>query len=179
VVVWDPKNEGEADVVFAGAQIRPAAFTFLLTKVCGHPTVPCAPEVLERLQIDPVPGPGDRHGTAFHIPVDLAGGSGTGVSAAERAATVRRLANPAASPQDFLRPGHVHPLRARPGLLAERPGHTEATVALCLAAGLPPVGVCCEVMNPDGTMAGAADAEIAALRWRLPLIEMSDLRRFL
>jgi 3,4-dihydroxy 2-butanone 4-phosphate synthase len=179
VVVWDPHTESEGDVIFAGAQLRPAAFTFLLTEACGHPTVPCAPEILDRLDIGPIPGPGDRHGTACHIPVDLAAGTGTGVSAAERAATVRRLAHPKAIPADFLRPGHVHPLRARPGLLTERAGHTEATVALCLVAGLPPVGVCCEVMNRDGTMAAAADLEIAALRWGLPLVEIGDLRAWL
>lgn len=78
-------------------------------------------------------------------------------------------------PEDFSRPGHVIPLAAKPGLLVERTGHTEATVALCVAAGLAPVGVCCELMNPDGTMAGAAEAEIAALRWGLPLVELGDL----
>ncbi len=179
VAVWDPDAENEGDVIFGGASLRPAAFRFLLTEVCGHPTVPCAPEVLDRLEIGPVPGPGDRHGTAFAVPVDLAAGTGTGVSAAERAAVVRRLANPSAVPSDFLRPGHVHPLRARPGLLAERAGHTEATVALCLAAGLPPVGVCCELMNRDGTMASAADFEVAALRWSLPLVAIADLRAWL
>jgi 3,4-dihydroxy 2-butanone 4-phosphate synthase/3,4-dihydroxy 2-butanone 4-phosphate synthase/GTP cyclohydrolase II len=179
VAVWDPEAENEGDVIFAGARLRPEAFRFLLTEVCGHPTVPCAPAVLDRLGIDPMPGPGDRQGTAFHIPVDLAAGTGTGVSAAERAAVVRRLANPSAVPADFLRPGHVYPLRARPGLLAERTGHTEATVALCIAAGLPPVGVCCEVMNRDGTMAGAADLEVAALRWGLPLDELPDLKAWL
>jgi 3,4-dihydroxy 2-butanone 4-phosphate synthase len=179
VMVWDPDRETEGDVIFAGAAIRPQAFTFLLTQACGHSTVPCAPEVLDRLEIPPVPGDGDRHGTRPHVPVDLAAGTGTGVSAAERAATVRRLASPEARPADFLRPGHVFPLAARPGLLAERAGHTEATVALCLAAGLPPVGVCCEVMNPDGTMAGPADLEAAALRWGLPLVDVSDLRAWL
>ncbi|MFI6743089.1 riboflavin synthase [Nonomuraea sp. NPDC050451] len=179
VVIWDPEREGEGDVVFAGARLRPEAFTFLLTQVCGHPTVPCAPEVLDRLEIGPVPGPGDRHGTRPHIPVDLTSGTGTGVSAAERAATVRRLAHPEARPADFLRPGHVFPLAARPGGLPERAGHTEATVAMCVAAGLPPVGVCCEVMNPDGTMADAADLEIAALRWGLPLLDVADLRKHL
>ncbi|NUP52948.1 MAG: 3,4-dihydroxy-2-butanone 4-phosphate synthase [Catenulispora sp.] len=179
VVIWDPDREGEGDVVFAGARLRPAAFTFLLTQSCGHTTVPCAPEVLQRLEIDRIPGPGDRHGTRPHVPVDLAAGTGTGVSAAERAATVRRLADPDARPEDFLRPGHVFPLSARPGGLAERAGHTEATVAMCVAAGLPPVGVCCEVMNPDGTMAKAADLEVTALRWGLPLLDMADLRRYL
>ncbi len=179
VLVWDPDREAEGDVIFAGAAIRPEAFTFLLTRCCGHTTVPSAPEVLERLQIPPMPGAGDRQGTRPHVPVDLAAATGTGVSAAERAATVRRLADPAARPADFLRPGHVFPLAARPGLLAERAGHTESTVALCTAAGLPPVGVCCEVMNADGTMAGPADLEAAALSWGLPLIDVSDLRAWL
>jgi len=179
VMVWDPDREVEGDVIFAGAAIRPEAFAFLLTRCCGHPTVPCAPEVLERLQIPPMPGKGDRHGTRPHVPVDLAAATGTGVSAADRAATVRRLAEPGARPADFLRPGHVFPLAARSGLLAERAGHTESTVALCMAAGLAPVGVCCEVMNPDGTMAGAADLEAAALRWGLPLVDVSDLRAWL
>jgi riboflavin synthase alpha subunit len=179
VVIWDPDREGEGDVVFAGARLRPGAFAFLLTQCCGHPTVPCAAEVLERLELPPVPGDGDRHGTRPHVPVDLAEGTGTGVSAAERAATVRRLADPQARPADFLRPGHVFPLAARPGLLAERGGHTEATVAACLAAGLPPVGVCCEVMNPDGTMASAADLETAALCWGLPMVDVADLRAWL
>lgn len=179
VAVWDPVAEQEGDVIFAGARLRPDAFRFLLTEACGHPAVPCAPGILDQLEIGPMPGPGDRQGTAFHIPVDLARGEGTGVSAAERAAVVRRLADPAAVPADFLRPGHVYPLRARPGLLAERGGYTEATVALCTAAGLPPAGVCCEVMNRDGTMAGAADFEVAALRWGLPLVEVPDLKAWL
>ena len=179
VLVWDPDREGEGDVIFAGAAMSPEAFTFLLTRCCGHSTVPCGPGVLERLEIAPMPGAGDRQGTRPHIPVDLAAGTGTGVSAAERAATVRRLAHPDARPADFLRPGHVFPLAARPGLLAQRAGHTESTVALCLAAGLPPVGVCCEVMGPDGVMAGAADLEAYALRWGLPMVAVADLKRWL
>jgi 3,4-dihydroxy 2-butanone 4-phosphate synthase/3,4-dihydroxy 2-butanone 4-phosphate synthase/GTP cyclohydrolase II len=179
VIVWDPDREAEGDVVFAGAALRPEAFTFLLTRCCGHPTVPCAPEVLDRLEIPPMPGEGDRQGTRPHVPVDLAAACGTGVSAAQRAATVRRLANPAARPGDFLRPGHVFPLAARPGGLAERAGHTEATVALCEAAGLPPVGVCCEIMNNDGTMSRFADLEAAALSWGLPLVDVADLRAWL
>jgi 3,4-dihydroxy 2-butanone 4-phosphate synthase len=175
VVVWDPDLEGEGDVILAGAIMRPAAFTFLLTQACGHTTVPCAGEVLDRLEIPPMPGAGDRQGTAFHLSVDLAEGTATGVSAADRAATVRRLAHPAATPRDFLRPGHVFPLRARPGGLAERGGHTEAGVALCEAAGLPPVAAVCEVMNPDGTMAGEADLERFALRWGLPMVAVADL----
>ncbi|MER7246276.1 3,4-dihydroxy-2-butanone-4-phosphate synthase [Kribbella sp. NPDC000426] len=179
VVVWDPTAEGEGDVVFAGERFRPEAMRFLLTQACGHTTVPCASDVLERLEIGPIPGNGDRQGTAMHVPVDLASSEGTGVSAADRAATIRRLASADAVPDDFLRPGHVFPLAARPGLLAERQGHTEATVALCVAAGLAPVGVCCEVMRADGVMAGAADLEQFALRWELPMIDIHDLERWL
>jgi 3,4-dihydroxy 2-butanone 4-phosphate synthase len=176
VLVWDPDLEGEGDVVFAGAMLRPQAFTFLLTQACGHTTVPCAAEVLDRLEIPALPGGGDRQGTAWHLSVDVAEGTTTGVSAADRAATVRRLADPTARPDDFLRPGHVFPLRARPGGLAERGGHTEAAVDLCRAAGLPPVAAVCEVMNPDGRMAGEADLERFALRWGLPMVAVDDLR---
>ncbi|GAA1537444.1 3,4-dihydroxy-2-butanone-4-phosphate synthase [Kribbella lupini] len=179
VVVWDPTLEGEGDVVFAGERFRPEAMTFLLTQVCGHTTIPCAADVLERLEIPPMPGEGDRQGTAMYVPVDLASLPGTGVSAADRAATIRRLASPDAVAGDFLQPGHVFPLAARPGLLAERKGHTEATVALCVAAGLAPVGVCCEVMRPDGVMADAVDLEQFALRWDLPMIDVDDLARWL
>jgi len=179
VVVWDPTAESEGDVVFAGERFRPESMRFLLTQVWGHTTVPCAADVLQRLEIPPIPGAGDRQGTAMHVPVDLSSSSGTGVAAAERAATVRRLAAADAVPADFLRPGHVFPLAARPGLLAERRGHTEATVALCLAAGLAPVGVCCEVMRPDGVMAGSADLEQFALRRELPMIDIDDLARWL
>ena len=179
VVVWDPAREGEGDVVFAGAALRPQAFVFLLTQACGHTTVPCGPEVLERLDLGPIPGGGDRHGTAPHVPVDLASSPGTGVSPAERAATVRRLAHPDARPDDFLRPGHVFPLRARPGLLAERRGHTEAAVALCRAGGLPPVAAICEIMTPDGDMAGEAELERFSLRWGLPMVAIDDLAAWL
>jgi 3,4-dihydroxy 2-butanone 4-phosphate synthase/3,4-dihydroxy 2-butanone 4-phosphate synthase/GTP cyclohydrolase II len=132
--------------------------------------------VLDRLEIPALPGGGDRQGTACHLSVDVAEGTTTGVSAADRAATVRRLADPTARPGDFLRPGHVFPLRARPGGLAERGGHTEAAVDLCRAAGLPPVAAVCEVMNPDGRMAGEADLERFSLRWGLPMVAVDDLR---
>ncbi len=174
-VVWDPAREGEADVVLAGARLRPEAIRFLLTQVCGHTTVPCDLARLEHLEIPPLPGDGDRQGTAPHLPVNLAASTGTGVSAQDRAATIRRLAHPAATPADFCRPGHVFPLGGRAGGLAERSGHTEAALALCEAAGLPTVAAICEIMGPDGTMAGSDESERFALRWSLPLVEMSDL----
>jgi len=178
-VVWDPTREGEGDVIAAGAELSPHTFAFLLTQAFGHTTVPCERTRLERLGIPPMEGAGDHHGTAMYTSVDLASATGTGVSAAERAATVRRLAHPDARPEDFLRPGHVFPLGARAGGLRERAGHTEATVALCRAAGLAGVGVCCEIMSPDGHMAGPAELERFALHWGLPLIEIADLSAFL
>jgi 3,4-dihydroxy 2-butanone 4-phosphate synthase len=175
VLIYDQDREGEADVVFAGARLRPESMAFLLTQACGHTTVPCDRERLDRLEIWPVPGAGDRHGTACHVQVDLAEGTGTGVSAHERAATIRRLAHPDAVPADFLRPGHVFPLAGRPGGLAERAGHTEASLALCAAAGLPTVAAICEVMGPDGHMLTGPAVERFALAWSLPLISISQL----
>jgi 3,4-dihydroxy 2-butanone 4-phosphate synthase/3,4-dihydroxy 2-butanone 4-phosphate synthase/GTP cyclohydrolase II len=175
VVINDPGREGEADVVVAGASLRPASFVFLLTQACGHTTIPCDRARLDRLEIPPMPGPGDRHGTAAHISVDLAVGSGTGVSAHERAATVRRLAHPDARPEDFLRPGHVFPLAARPEGLAARRGHTEASLALCQAAGLPTVAAICEVMGPDGHMLTGPAVERFALNCGLPMIAIDEL----
>jgi len=175
VLIYDPDREAEADVVFAGARLRPESMAFLLTQVCGHTTVPCDRERLDRLEIGPMPGAGDRHGTAYHVSVDLAAGSGTGVSAHERAATIRRLAHPDATAADFLRPGHVFPLAGRPGGLAERSGHTEASLALCAAAGLPAVAAICEVMGPDGYMLTGSAVERFALAWSLPLVSIAEL----
>jgi 3,4-dihydroxy 2-butanone 4-phosphate synthase len=175
VLIYDPDREAEADIVFAGARMRPESMVFLLTQACGHTTIPCDRDRLDRLDIAPVPGPGDRHGTAPHIPVDLAEGTGTGVSAHDRAATIRRLAHPDARPADFLRPGHVFPLAGRPGGLAERRGHTEASLALCAAAGLPTVAAICEVMGPDGRMMTGSAVERFALAWSLPLISIDEL----
>ncbi len=175
VLIYDPDREAEADVVFAGARLRPESMAFLLTQVCGHTTVPCDRDRLDRLEIGPMPGAGDRHGTAPHVPVDLAAGTGTGVSAHDRAATIRRLAHPDATPADFLRPGHVFPLAGRPGGLAERAGHTEASLALCAAAGLPAVAAICEVMGPDGHMLTGPAVERFALAWSLPLVSIAQL----
>ncbi|MDQ6730585.1 MAG: 3,4-dihydroxy-2-butanone-4-phosphate synthase [Actinomycetota bacterium] len=134
---------------------------------------------MDRLEIPPLPGSGDRYGTAYHLPVDLAAGTGTGVSAHDRAATIRRLAHPGARPEDFLRPGHVFPLAGRPDGLTERHGHTEASLALCQAADLPTVAVICEVMGPDGLMLNGAEVERFALRWSLPQISVDELAALL
>jgi 3,4-dihydroxy 2-butanone 4-phosphate synthase/3,4-dihydroxy 2-butanone 4-phosphate synthase/GTP cyclohydrolase II len=175
VLIYDPDREAEADVVFAGAGLRPESMVFLLTQVCGHTTVPCDRERLDRLEIPPMPGAGDRHGTAYHVSIDLAAGTGTGISAQDRAATIRRLAHPDAEPADFLRPGHVFPLAGHSSGLTERRGHTEASLALCTAAGLPTVAAICEVMGPDGRMLNGPAVERFALAWSLPLISINEL----
>lgn len=175
VIIYDPDREAEADVVFAGSRLRPESLVFMLTQVCGHTTVPCDRTRLDRLEIPPMPGTGDRHGTAYHVSVDLAAGMGTGVSAHDRAATIRRLADDQARPEDFLQPGHVFPLAGRAAGLSERRGHTEASLALCAAAGLPTVAAICEVMGPDGHMLAGSAVERFALRWGIPMIAIDEL----
>ena len=175
VVVWDPDREGEGDVVYAGEGFTPASMAFILTEARGHTTVPCSLEVLDRLEIPAMTGSGDRHGTAFHNSVDLACSAGTGVSAHDRAATIRRLAAADASPADFCQPGHVFPLAGRPGGLAERRGHTEASLELCRLAGRAPVAVICEVMGDDGHMLDAAGMERWSLRHALPMVSIADI----
>jgi 3,4-dihydroxy 2-butanone 4-phosphate synthase/GTP cyclohydrolase II len=117
----------------------------------------------------------DYHGTAFTVSVDAREGVSTGISAADRAHTIRLLAAADTAPKDLTRPGHVFPLRARPGGVLERPGHTEAAVDLARLAGLPPVGVLVEVVNDDGTMARLPDLLGFAARHRLAIISIADL----
>jgi 3,4-dihydroxy 2-butanone 4-phosphate synthase len=143
VIVWDPAREGEGDAIMAADRVSPADINFFMTHVRGLLCTPMDSAILERLQIDRMPGAGDRHGTAFTVTVDAAEGTTTGIPASERAHTIRLLANPAAGPESFVRPGHVFPLAAVPGGLRQRPGHTEAAVALATWAGRPPVALCC------------------------------------
>src|SRR5262249_41177900 len=110
----DPRREGGADGVLAGAGLRAATCVLLRPQACGNRRRQGAGTRGDGRRTPPMPGEGDRHGTAAHVSVDLAAGTGTGVSAHERAGTVRRLAHPDARPDDFLRPGHVFPLAARP-----------------------------------------------------------------
>jgi len=119
--------------------------------------------------------PEDSHETTFTISVDARRGVSTGISAADRARTVLTLADPTTGPEDLTRPGHVFPLIAREGGVLRRAGHTEATVDLCRLAGLQPVGVICEIMNEDGTMARLPDLLAFAERHGLPILTIADL----
>ena len=117
----------------------------------------------------------DQFRTAFTVTVDLAEGTSTGISAADRAATLRALGDPASRPQQFNRPGHVFPLRARAGGVIERPGHTEASVDLARLAGRAPAGVLCELVLDDGRMQRLPDLQAFAAEHGLPLVSIADL----
>lgn len=176
VVVLDPpEREGEGDLVIAAEFATPERLAFAIREARGLLCVAMEGERLDALELPPMTrvnsGP---QGTAFTVSVDAAGVA-TGMSATDRASTVRALIDPATRPADLLRPGHVFPLRAAAGGLRERQGHTEAAVALCRAAGLTPAAVIAEVINPDGSMARSRDLARFAARHRLPLVTVGQL----
>ncbi|MBR1885869.1 MAG: bifunctional 3,4-dihydroxy-2-butanone-4-phosphate synthase/GTP cyclohydrolase II [Schwartzia sp.] len=152
VVVDDEDRENEGDLIIAADKVTPEAINFMATYAKGLICTPMEGERLDALEITPmVTNNTDNHETAFTVSVDAAT-TDTGISAFERCQTVRLLIYPAAKPSSFRRPGHVFPLRAVPGGVLRRAGHTEATVDLARLAGLYPAGLCCEVMADDGHM---------------------------
>ena len=175
VVVDDPDRENEGDFVVAAERATPEAINFMATHGRGLICMPVVAERLDQLGIPPmVPEKADTHETAFAISIDLANGS-TGISAHERAATVRHVLDPDATPADFRKPGHIFPLRAQRGGVLKRAGHTEAAVDLARMAGLYPAAVICEIMNTDGTMARLQQLEEVAVSHGLTIISIADL----
>ncbi|HEY8485767.1 MAG TPA: bifunctional 3,4-dihydroxy-2-butanone-4-phosphate synthase/GTP cyclohydrolase II [Limnochordales bacterium] len=178
VVVDDEDRENEGDLVMAAEKATPEAINFMTRHGRGLVCVPLTAERLDQLRIPLMPGASEQSmRTAFAVSVDVVGVS-TGISAYERAATVRALADPARGPADFIRPGHVFPLRAKPGGVLQRAGHTEAAVDLARLAGLFPAGVVCEIMNEDGTMARLPQLVEFARRFGLRIISVADLIRY-
>ncbi len=178
IVVDDEDRENEGDLLLAGEHATPEAINFMITHARGLVFVPMAAERCEQLRLPlMVMDNTARHGTAFTVSVDARSG-GTGVSAHDRALTVRLLADPATKPDDLLRPGHVFPLRAVPGGVLRRAGHTEAVVDLARLAGLQPVGVACEIVHDDGTMARLPELRLFALRHGLKIMTVRDLIRY-
>jgi 3,4-dihydroxy 2-butanone 4-phosphate synthase/3,4-dihydroxy 2-butanone 4-phosphate synthase/GTP cyclohydrolase II len=175
VIVWDPLREGEGDVIMAADRTSPADVNFFMMHVRGLLCTPMDAGLLDHLGIARMPGEGDHTGTAFMVTVDAAEGVTTGIPASERARTIRLLADPAARPESFVRPGHVFPLAAHPGGLAARAGHTEAAVALARWAGRPPVALCCEIAAADGEMAKLPELELFAAEHDLPIVCIEDL----
>lgn len=180
VIVCDSEDrENEGDVLMAAEKVTPEAVNFMATHCRGLICLPLTAERLVALGLPlMVSGNGDHQGTAFTISIDAREGTTTGISAHERATTIRKAVDPAARPEDFLRPGHIFPLRAREGGVLRRPGHTEAAVDLARLAGLSPAGVICEIMLPDGTMARVPQLLEFAGRHGLKIITIADLVRY-
>jgi 3,4-dihydroxy 2-butanone 4-phosphate synthase/GTP cyclohydrolase II len=176
IVVDDEDRENEGDLVMAAEKATTDAVNFMVREARGLLCVPLPREWAERLELRPmVEPPQDSHETAFTVSVDARVGVTTGISAHDRARTLRVLADPSSRPDDLVRPGHVFPLIARDGGVLRRAGHTEAAVDLCVLAGLAPVGVICEIMNDDGTMARLPDLVAFGERHGLPILTIADL----
>ena len=179
VVVDDETRENEGDIIFAASKATPELMAFTIRYSSGVICVPMPAEMLDRLEIPLMtPHNKDKLRTAYTISVDARDGVTTGISAADRAHTVRVLADSATEPTDVTRPGHVFPLRYREGGVLMRRGHTEAAVDLATLAGLTPAGVLVEVVNDDGTMKRAPELREFADEHGLAMISIEDLVRY-
>ena len=179
IVVDDEDRENEGDLVMAAQAATPEAINFMTRFGRGLICVPMAASRLAELDLPlMVDVNTSRLGTAFTVSVDVRHGTTTGISAHDRAATVRALADPGSRPEDFLRPGHVFPLRAMEGGVLRRAGHTEAAVDLARLAGFAPVGVLCEILADDGHMARLPHLEAFAAEHSLRIISIADLIRY-
>jgi 3,4-dihydroxy 2-butanone 4-phosphate synthase / GTP cyclohydrolase II len=176
IVVDDEARENEGDLILAASKVTTEAIAFMVRHCSGIICVPLEAERLESLAL-PLMAPqnSEMMGTAFTVSVDARQGTTTGISAADRAATVAALIDPATAPADLARPGHVFPLRYAAGGVLRRAGHTEAAVDLARLAGLPPAGVLCEVVNEDGTMARLPDLLRFAAAHGLRIVSIADL----
>ncbi len=176
IVVDDADRENEGDLVMAGQHVTPAAVNFMAKHGRGLICVPTTSERLEQLGVGRMVRQNrESFRTDFQVSVDAAHGITSGISAADRAKTIRFMAAPTAVPDDLVQPGHVFPLRARPGGVLQRAGHTEAAVDLVTLAGARPIGVICEIMNDDGTMARLPQLLKFARKHRLKLCTIEDL----
>jgi 3,4-dihydroxy 2-butanone 4-phosphate synthase/GTP cyclohydrolase II len=176
LVVDDENRENEGDIIFAAAMATPELLAFTIRYTSGVICMPMHEAELDRLQLPQMTAHNtEPHRTAFTLSVDAATGISTGISAADRATTIRKLVDPATTPTDLVRPGHVFPLRYTEGGVLRRAGHTEAAVDLARLAGLPEAGVLCEVVNDDGTMARLPELREFADTHDLALISIEQL----
>ena len=174
VLVSDgPDREDEADLTMAAQWVTPEAIAFMLRHGRGLVCMPCDAARLDRLGFGPMVTDAGCD-TAFTVSIDHRS-VGSGISAADRAATIRAVLDPWAGPSDFVRPGHVFPLRARDGGVLMRTGHTEAAVDLARLAGLAPCAVICEVLNDDGTIARGPELDRLAADHDLARVNIEDL----
>ncbi|MFI5937065.1 bifunctional 3,4-dihydroxy-2-butanone-4-phosphate synthase/GTP cyclohydrolase II [Actinoplanes sp. NPDC051494] len=176
IVVDDEDRENEGDLIFAAELATPELVAFMVRYSSGYICVPLPQDEADRLDLPPMFHTNqDAKGTAYAVTVDAREGVSTGISAADRAHTIRLLAGADTRPGDLSRPGHVVPLRAKPGGVLRRAGHTEAAVDLAVLAGLRPAGVICELVNDDGTMMRGPELEKFAAEHDLALISIEAL----
>ena len=179
VVVDDEDRENEGDLIFAAEKATPELVAFMVRYTSGYLCVPLDGEICDKLGLLPMYAVNqDKHGTAYTVTVDAAVGVTTGISASDRATTVRALAAVDASPRDLIRPGHVLPLRAVDAGVLERPGHTEAAVDLVRLAGTGEVGVIAELVRDDGEMLSFDEAVELANNAGLVLLHVDDIVEF-
>ncbi|MGP8200117.1 MAG: bifunctional 3,4-dihydroxy-2-butanone-4-phosphate synthase/GTP cyclohydrolase II [Limisphaerales bacterium] len=176
IVVDDADRENEGDLVMAAECVTPAAINFMARHGRGLICVPTTFERLKQLGIEQmVVHNSETFRTDFQVSVDAARGITTGISAADRALTIKIMARPTAVPEDLVQPGHVFPLRAKPGGVLQRAGHTEAAVDLVKLAGLRPMGIVCEIMSEDGSMARLGELQRFARRHKLKICTIEAL----
>jgi 3,4-dihydroxy 2-butanone 4-phosphate synthase/GTP cyclohydrolase II len=179
VVVDDEDRENEGDLILAASKVTTEAIAFMVKHTSGVICVPTTGERLDELEIPlMVTNVTEPQSTAYTVSVDVRRGVTTGISAADRAATIAAMVDPSTRPDDLVRPGHVFPLRYHEGGVLKRAGHTEASVDLAVLAGLFPAGVICEVVNEDGSMARLPDLVRFSRSHGLKLISIADLIRF-
>jgi len=179
VVVDDADRENEGDLIMAGEKTTAKAVNFMAKFGRGLICAPTVPERLQQLGIERmVLNNRESHRTDFQISVDAANGITTGISAADRAKTIKTLANPTSIPKDLVQPGHIFPLRAKAGGVLQRAGHTEAAVDLAQLAGCRPIGVICEIMSEDGSMARLPELRKFATKHKLKLCSIAQLIEF-
>jgi len=176
VVMDDDGRENEGDLIVAAVHCTPEKMAFIVRHTSGIVCAPMPREEARRLNLAPMVAENDApHQTAFTVSIDFKHGTTTGISAEDRTLTVRNLANPNVGAQDFVRPGHIFPLVAREGGVLMRSGHTEAAVDLCRLAGLPPIGVICELVNDDGTVMRGPQVVSFAQKHGLKQVSVADL----
>jgi len=178
LVVDDEDRENEGDLTMAASWVTPEAINFMLRWARGLVCMPCDQARLDELEIPPMIPPGQAGcDTAFSVTIDHLD-AGSGIGAADRATTIRSILDPSTRPSDLIRPGHVFPLRARPGGVLERRGHTEAAVDLARLAGLPPIAVICEVLHDDGSPARLPFLELFAQEHRIAMISVEQVAAY-
>ena len=176
IIVDDEGRENEGDIIMAAEKVTPEAINFMATYGRGLICMPMLGERLDALQVPVMVSKNtERHKTAFAVAVDYKYGTTTGISASDRAATVRALIDLGSKPEDFAQPGHLFPLRYQEGGVLVRAGHTEAVVDLARLSGLYPAGVLCEVMNENGTMARLPQLEKFAREHDLHIVSISQI----